>query len=135
MGGEERAPQAPSWESYSGAMRAFVLGNELLAFALELAVFAFAAWWALSLDLGLGARLAIGVAAFLAIAAFWGAFAAPKAPVRLPVYGVLLVKAVVFGAGALALWAVGQPTAAAAFGVLVVANTGLVTAIRAGRSR
>ncbi|WP_399125338.1 YrdB family protein [Streptomyces sp. ITFR-6] len=50
--------------------------------------------------------------------ALWGAFAAPRARIRLPLTGVLVVKAVVLGGGASGLYRVGHPGAAVSGGVL-----------------
>jgi hypothetical protein len=52
--------------------------------------------------------------------------------VKLPLAGVLAVKAVVFGAAAVAWWAAGQPVLGVLFAVLAVANTVVATT---GRSR
>lgn len=122
----------PEWADFTGAARLFVMWNAFLAFALELALFAFVVWWALALDASLWLRLLIAVAAVLALGFLWGRYAAPRAPVKLPTGGVLAVKAVAFAAGAAALWGVGYPAAAIAFALLVTANTGMVTLVRAG---
>lgn len=130
--GREAAPTEPEWARFTGAARALVMWNAFLAFALELALFAFAAWWALSLDMSLWLRLPIAAAAVVALGALWGRYASPKAAVRLPAAGVLAVKAVAFGVGAAALWGVGHPSAAIAFAAVAAANTAVVTLIRAG---
>ncbi|WP_051325509.1 YrdB family protein [Glycomyces tenuis] len=129
--GRTAAPFEPEWAKFTGASRVLVMCNSLLALVLELALFAFVIWWALSLDVSLWPRVLIAVAAVLALGLLWGRYAAPRAPVRLPTAGVLAVKAVAFGAGVAALWGVGYPTAAVAFAILVVANTSVVTFARA----
>ncbi|THV28481.1 YrdB family protein [Glycomyces paridis] len=127
------APDRPEWYRYSGILRTFVMCNALLAFALELAMLAFVAWWALALDLDLWARAAVAVGALAVLIALWGTFAAPKARVRLPTAGIVAVKAVAFGSGALALWGLGFGLAAIAFAVLAAANTAVTTYVRRPR--
>jgi hypothetical protein len=104
--------------------------NALLAFTLEMAMFAVVGWWALALDLTWWVRIPIAVAAVGALIAVWGAFASPRARFLLPTAGVVAVKAAAFGSGALALWALGYPAAAVAFAVLAAANTTATTYVR-----
>ncbi|WP_177154778.1 YrdB family protein [Glycomyces harbinensis] len=128
------SPDRPEWDRYSGVLRIFVMCNALLAFALELAMLVFVAWWALELDLeGWWARLLIALVAVGALVVLWGAFASPKARLPLPVWGTLAVKAVAFGAGTLALWGLGLPAAAIAFAVVAIANTAVATYVRRPR--
>nr|WP_255672440.1 YrdB family protein [Glycomyces amatae] len=108
--------------------------NALLAFALEMAMLVFVAWWALELDLdGWWARLLVAAAAVGALVVLWGAFAAPKARIPLPLWGSLAVKAIAFGAGTAALWDLGLPAAAIAFAVVAVANTAVAAYVRRPR--
>jgi hypothetical protein len=128
------ASDRPEWDRYSGVLRIFVMCNALLAFALELAMLVFVAWWALALDLdGWWIRLVIAAAAVGALVVLWGAFAAPKARLPLPLAGTLAVKAVAFGAGTAALWGLGSPAAAVAFAVVAIANTAVATYVRRPR--
>ncbi|MGW8885006.1 YrdB family protein [Streptomyces sp. NPDC055749] len=99
--------------------------NEVLAFLLELAALFCLGWWGFAVPDDTVARLLLGVGTPAAAIVLWGAFAAPRARVRLPLAGVLLVKAVVLGGGALAVLGLGHPSAALAFAVVLVANTGL----------
>ncbi len=64
-------------------------------------------------------------------------FAAPKARFAVPLAAQLGVKAVVFGAAALTLLALGQRLPSLWFTVIVVANTALATTLRiySARSR
>lgn len=105
--------------------------NEALAFVLELAALACLSWWGFHAGGGSPARqllLAFGIPA-LAIA-LWGLFAAPRARIRLPLAGVLAVKAVVLGGGAFGLYRVGHPAGAVALAVVMVANTALAETFR-----
>jgi hypothetical protein len=128
------SPDRPEWDRYSGVLRTFVMLNALLAFALEMAMLVFVAWWALELDLdGWWARLIVAVAAVGGLVVLWGAFASPKARLPLPIWGSLAVKAVAFGAGTTALWGLGLPAAAIAFAVVAIANTAVAAYV--GRPR
>jgi hypothetical protein len=124
----------PEWDRYSGVLRNLVMGNAFLAFALEMAMLVFVAWWALALDDALWTRLLIAVAAVGGLIVLWGAFASPKARVPLPTAGTVAVKAVAFGSGAAALWGLGLPAAAIAFAVLAAANTAVTTYVRRDRA-
>ncbi|MEU2235018.1 YrdB family protein [Streptomyces vietnamensis] len=104
--------------------------NEGLAFLLELAALAALAWWGWDSAENVALRLLLAVAAPAVAAVVWGLFAAPKARFRVPLAGVLLVKALVFGAAALALLGVDRPVWAAAFAAVALVNTALATADR-----
>lgn len=104
--------------------------NELLAFLLELAALAFLCWWGFSAGDGLALSLLLGIGMPAVGIALWGTFAAPRARIRLPLAGVLVVKAVVLGGGAFGLYQVGHPVAAVVMAVVVVANTALAETFR-----
>ncbi len=104
--------------------------NEALAFLIELAALAALGWWGSSTGHTRASHLVLGIGAPLAAVVLWGLYAAPRALVKLPLSGVLLVKAVVFGGAALALWGLGQTGLTIAFAVVAVANTALATADR-----
>lgn len=118
-------PAIPSWSG-----RPWWAANELLAFLVEVAALACLFRWGYSLGDGLAVHLLLG-AALLAIAVtLWGLFAAPRARYRLPLTGVLAVKAVVLGGGAFGLYAVGHPAAALVMAAVVVTNTALAETFR-----
>lgn len=127
------SPPSPSPAPLPPALRAFFLTNEGLAFFLELAALGALAWWGLTRDIGLMGSIALAVAAPLAAAVLWGLFAAPKARYAVPLAAQLGVKAVVFGAAALALLALGQRPLSLWFAVVVVVNTALATYYRTRR--
>jgi hypothetical protein len=79
-----------------------------VAFLAELAALAALAVWGWSAVDSTVWRLVLAVAAPAVAAVLWGVFAAPRAPVRVPVLSVL-VKVLVFGAAVLALLATGHP--------------------------
>jgi hypothetical protein len=96
-----------------------------VAFLLELCALAVLAFWGVHVGGGPVTKTALGIGAPLLAAVLWGLFAAPRAPVSLPPVK-FAVQLLVFGSAALALSATGHRVLAAAFAVLVVANTLLV---------
>ncbi|KAA9155021.1 DUF2568 domain-containing protein [Amycolatopsis acidicola] len=106
------------------------LVNEGLAFLLELLALAVLAYWGFETGDGMALKLVFGIGAPVLAAVVWGLFAAPRASFSLPLAGVLLVKAIVFGAAVAALVATGHLVLAIVFAVLVVANTAYVTVTR-----
>ncbi|BFV57682.1 hypothetical protein KCMC57_up27860 [Kitasatospora sp. CMC57] len=101
--------------------------NEGLAFVLEVAALAVLAGWGWQSAENTVLRLLVAVAAPGAAAVLWGLFAAPKARIRVPLAGVLAVKALVFGAAAVALYGMDRPGWGLAFAGVAVANTVLAT--------
>ncbi|MCX4747796.1 YrdB family protein [Kitasatospora sp. NBC_01287] len=104
--------------------------NDVLAFFIELAALGFLAWWGYRTGPDTAVHLLLAIGLPLLAAVLWGRYAAPRASVKLPVAGVLLVKALVFGAGALALGARAGWAWGVAFGALALVNTALVTSQR-----
>ena len=66
-----------------------------------------------------------GSGAPLCAPVLWGLFAAPRAPVSVPLLG-FGVKIIVFGSAAAALYATGHRTLAIVFALIVVANAVLI---------
>jgi hypothetical protein len=104
--------------------------NEGLAFALELVALGFGAWWGADTGGGLAASVLLGAGAPVLAAVAWGLFAAPRARFQVPLAAVLLVKVIVFGLAAAAVFAIGRPGLAIAFAVVVVINTAVATVDR-----
>ncbi|MFE7617197.1 YrdB family protein [Streptomyces sp. NPDC057496] len=118
--GSPAAPASPPW----------FMANELLAFLVELAALVMLSWWGFTAGDGTTVHLLLGIGAPAAAAAVWGLFAAPRARFPLPLVGVLLVKAVVLGAGVYAVHAMGHSMAAVLFGIVVAANTAAAETFR-----
>ncbi|MEV5602733.1 YrdB family protein [Streptomyces sp. NPDC052299] len=112
------------------AGRPWWAANELLAFLLEVAALACLFWWGFTLADNLAVRVLIGSAVVVVAVVLWSLFAAPRARFRPPLAGVLAVKALVLGGGALALYGVGHPAVALTLGVVVVINTALAESFR-----
>ncbi|MEU8503330.1 YrdB family protein [Streptomyces brevispora] len=126
---EDRADE-PAIPSLSG--RPWWAANEGLAFALELVALACLCWWGFTAGDGLAVHLLLGIGMPAVAIVLWGTFAAPRARIRLPLAGVLVVKAVVLGGGAFGLYQVGHPVAAVVLAVVVVVNTALAETFRRG---
>ncbi|WP_242883031.1 YrdB family protein [Actinomadura litoris] len=101
--------------------------NEGAAFVLEVVAIGALAWWGFTAGDGALVHAVLGLGAPALAIVLWGLFAAPKARFRVPLPFVLLVKAVVFGAGALALYGVGRHALGPAFAVIALVNTALAT--------
>ena len=95
--------------------------NSLVRFLLELCALAALCWWGYEVGGFLPA-----VAFPLAAAALWWLFVAPRARWFLPMGGRLLVEAVVFGGGAVGLFATGHPVLGAVLAIVAVVNSALV---------
>lgn len=99
--------------------------NLALAFILELGLLAAFAYWGWQTGDALWAKIVFAIGAALLVASVWGIFAAPASRRRLPQPWLAFLKLVLFGAGALALFAAGQPILAAILFVLFLVNLGL----------
>ncbi|WP_327068093.1 YrdB family protein [Kitasatospora sp. NBC_01302] len=104
--------------------------NETLAFLIELLALGSLAWWGCRTGPNLAVHLLLAMGAPLLAAVLWGRYAAPRAAVKLPLPGVLAVKALVFACGAAALAVVAGRPWGLAFALLALANTALATADR-----
>ncbi|MDA0567833.1 YrdB family protein [Streptomonospora sp. S1-112] len=126
---ESDSPAVPAGPP--GWARALLVANEGLAFVLELVAWGAIGYWGWSAPVAAPLNWLTGAAALGAAVGVWSLFAAPRARVPLPTGGVLVVKALVFGAAALGLLATGHPLAAGVFAAAAAANTAYVTRARA----
>ena len=104
--------------------------NEGLAFLLELAMLVALAWWGAETGGTRIASVVLGVGAPVAAAVLWGLFAAPRARIRLPMAGLLAVKALVFAAATAAIHSRGRPRLAIGFAIVALANAAIAAADR-----
>lgn len=104
--------------------------NDALALLLELAALAALCYGGFVIGSATAVKLLLAIGSPLLAAAVWGLFAAPRAKVKLPLAGVLAVKALVFGAAVAGLYAAGQGILATLYAILVIANTTIVTIAR-----
>ncbi|HEY2505138.1 MAG TPA: YrdB family protein [Streptosporangiaceae bacterium] len=104
--------------------------NEAGAFLLELLLLAGLCWWGAAQHDAVAIRVFLAVVAPAAAMIAWGLLAAPRARIRVPLPGVLAVKVVVFGAGVVAVYSIGQHVLAIAFALVAALNTGIAAADR-----
>lgn len=105
--------------------RAFYWTKLTLAFLLELCALAALGYWGLRVGGGPITKLVLGLGAPLLAAALWGVFAAPRAPVSVPL-ARLAVQLVIFGSAAVALYATAHAELALTFAILVAVNSAMV---------
>jgi hypothetical protein len=98
--------------------------NAAVRFGLELCALAALAFWGFRASDG-ALQWLLGLGAPFAFAMIWGAFVAPKAPMRLDDPGRLILEVVVFAAAVAAL-AVDRPVLAGIFSVALAVNIGLM---------
>ena len=97
-----------------------------VAFLAEIAALAALAAWGWSAPVSTPARVVLAVAAPVGAAVLWGVFAAPNAPIQRPA-SAFAVKVAVFGAGTVALLAIGHPWLAVALAVAALFSSILST--------
>lgn len=97
--------------------------NETMAFLLEIAMLVALAWWGARSGSTVPRSIALALGAPLVAAIAWALFAAPKAKIRLPMAGILAVKALAFGSGAAAVYELGLHALAAWFLAVSVINS------------
>ena len=105
--------------------QAFHWTNLTIAFLLELCALAALGYWGVWVADGPLTKTALGIGAPLFAAILWGVFAAPRAPVSVPLVG-LGVKMTVFGSAVAALYTTDHRGLAIAFAVIVLVNSLLV---------
>ena len=104
--------------------------NETLAFLLELAMLAALGVCGANAGASVASSILLGGGAPLLAIIGWGLFASSKAKIRLPLAGVVAFKALAFGCGAAALYAVDRPKLALAFAAVAFVNTAIATVER-----
>lgn len=104
--------------------------NLVVAFLLELAMLVAFALWGFSLEASLAVRLVVGLGLPLVAVALWGAVLAPRASRRLRMPWIVLVKAALFGAAALALLGSTHPVAALLMAAVAAVSLGLAVLLR-----
>ncbi|MFE9498122.1 MULTISPECIES: YrdB family protein [Streptomyces] len=110
--------------------RLWYVANEVLAFLIEIVALGLLCWWGFTASGDVGVSVLLGIGTPAVAAALWALFAAPRAPFRPPLPGVLLVKALVLGGGALALYGVGHPVGAMVAAVVTLVNVTVAEVFR-----
>lgn len=108
------------------AVLAIQSANLALAFLLELWALVALGYWGFNTGQNGLSRALLGLLTPLVVAVFWGVFLAPKASVQLSEPSSLVLKLMVFGLAALALYASHQPALAWVFGLVVLVNQALL---------
>ncbi len=111
-------------------MAAVRMANLAVAFLLEIAMLVAFAVWGFGLDAPLPVRLLAGLGVPLAAVALWGAVLAPRSSRRLPMPWIVLVKAALLGAAALALVAATHPVLGFLLASTAAASLGLAVLLR-----
>jgi hypothetical protein len=104
--------------------------NEGLAFLLEVIMLVALGVWGAAIGSTRFASVLFAIAAPLAAAIVWGLFAAPRARIRLPMAGILVVKALAFASAVAAIDALGHRQLALGFALVALVNTAVATADR-----
>jgi hypothetical protein len=99
--------------------------NLALAFILELCALAALAYWGVWAGDSTAGKIVLGIGAPVVAAILWGLFAAPRALVSRPPLR-FVVKVLVFGAAAIALYVTGHHALAVIFAVIVIINSALL---------
>lgn len=105
---------------------------EGLAFLIELGAIAALGYWGFTTGRTRLTKILLGIGAPVLAGVVWGLFAAPEAAFEAPIPVILAVKALVFGAATLALHTAGRRTLAVMFAVVAMADTIVITIVRAG---
>lgn len=98
------------------------LGNEALAFLLELAALAGLALWGFSAGPGLGVQLLLGIGAPVVLIVVWALFCAPRATVKLPKVPLMVLRTALPLGAAVAVFATGWQIAAIVFAAVILIN-------------
>nr|WP_308800875.1 YrdB family protein [Streptomyces polyasparticus] len=106
------------------------VANELLAFVVELAALVLLCWWGFATGDGVLLSLLLGLGTPAVAIVLWWLCAAPKSKLQPGLAVVLVVKALVLGGGAAALYGLGHPVAAVVAGFVVVVNTTVAEVFR-----
>ena len=106
--------------------------NLALAFVLELGVLAALAYWGYTTGANNGTVLQIGLCILLPVIGIgvWAVWGAPQSKRRLTGVGLLILRIVFFGVGALALILANQTPLGLLFGLISAINIGLIYAWR-----
>jgi hypothetical protein len=100
--------------------------NLALAFFLELAALIALGNWGFQAGAETFTKILLGVGMPLAAIVIWALFGAPRSNRRLPNPWLMLLRAVFFGSGVVAVFAANQPGLGLVFAVLVILNLILI---------
>ncbi|MFG2682036.1 YrdB family protein [Streptomyces sp. NPDC048392] len=102
--------------------RPWYVVNEVLALLIECVALGLLCWWGFATGGHAAISALLGLGAPAVAVVLWWLFAAPRAKLRPALPGVLLVKGLVLGGGAAALYGIGHPVGAVVVGAVTAAN-------------
>ncbi len=102
--------------------------NLALAFFVELGAVIALGYWGFQTGQGTLTQIALGIGLPVIAIGIWAVFGAPKSTRRLEGASLWLLRVVLFGAGALALYAAGQQSLGVAFALVAAINLVLMYA-------
>jgi len=108
-------------------LSAFKNVNLALAFLLELAAWGALGYWGFQAGSNTFTSTVLGLGTPLLAIVVWAVFGAPRSQRRLPNPWLMLLRAVFFGSGVVALFATNQFGLAIIFALLVILNLILIT--------
>jgi len=104
----------------------FTVINLGLRFVLEIILLFSLGYWGFHVGQGVWLSIILGLGLPLLTAVIWGMIISPKATIKLPIGVVLLIEAVLFAAGVLALIDTGFKVFAVVFGIAALVNRYIV---------
>ncbi len=96
--------------------------NAILAFFLELAMFAVFSYWGFHGEKNILAKWFLGIGTPLAVAILWGVFLSPNAEHRLDITAGTVLSLVLFLLAVMAIYQTNHPALAIAFASIVIVN-------------
>ncbi|TCZ79338.1 DUF2568 domain-containing protein [Paenibacillus albiflavus] len=100
----------------------FKVFNLAIRFILELVIMFSLGYWGFHYDSNVIVQIALGLGMPLLAAIIWGKTISPKATIRLPLIGVLIIELFIFGMAFLCLIDSGFKVFAMIFGTVAVVN-------------
>jgi len=100
----------------------FKVFNLTIRFLLELVIMFSLGYWGFHIDSNMIIQIALGLGMPLLAAIIWSKTISPKATIRLPLIGVLIIEFIIFGTAYLCLIDSGFKVFAMIFGVVAVIN-------------
>lgn len=101
--------------------------NLLVRFLLELCMLAAVAYWGFKTQSSWPMKILLGIGLPILIAVLWGIFLAPRATHPLSGISFLALELILFGSGAVALFASGKPNLGWVYIIILIVNKVMLT--------
>jgi hypothetical protein len=98
------------------------VSNLAIRFILELVILFSLGYWGFHFDSGLIIKIILGIGLPLIAAIIWGMTISPKAKIRLPLIGILIIEFIIFGTAVLCLISSGIKVFPMIFGIVAIIN-------------